>query len=367
MSVIPSLEARDSLDDDRGSELRVTTTILLILAPVFVALRFWARCYTVAGYGSDDWMMVFALIIVFVLGALNYSAIAHGLGKHVDTLPTHDVITFFKILLAFECVYITAVMVIKLSILQMYMRIFGFASRMFRVSAIIVAGIVVAWWISIFAVCIFQCNPIRKAWLPWVEGTCINLKGSFIGNAIPNILTDIVMLCMPIRQVWEMQVALAQKLSLCFMFLLGSFVLFASIYRFTTLMEFDARDTTWTLATAGAWCVVEVACGVISGCLPTLRPLMFKLSRKFGSLTSSKTAQSSDHSQRPGPPEVVTIGSAEDKALREERHLQRLENMGATGSGDELPLSGGTRVTGQNDMDIRIDQSGLEEESGAIS
>ncbi|KAH7124264.1 hypothetical protein EDB81DRAFT_699317 [Dactylonectria macrodidyma] len=355
MSVIPAFDSRDGLDDDRGSEMKRTTSILIILAPVFVALRLWARSHTVAGYGSDDWMMVVALIFVFASGALNYSAIAHGLGKHIDTLSMHDVITFFKILLAYECVYITALMVIKLSILQMYIRIFGLASRMFKILAIIITGIVVAWWISIFAVCIFQCNPIRKAWLPWAEGTCINLKGSFIGNAIPNILTDVVMLCMPIRQVWKMRVALAQKLSVCFIFLLGGFVLFASIFRFTTLIQFDARDTTWSLATACTWCVVEVACGVISGCLPTLRPLMIKTLRHFRSLRNTETAKSSDRNQRPGPPEVATIGSAEDIALREERCLQRLENMGATGSRDELPQSGETRVMAQNDMDIRID------------
>ncbi|OAQ67690.2 hypothetical protein VFPPC_04045 [Pochonia chlamydosporia 170] len=326
-------------DGNRVAELRSTTTILLVLAPVFVVLRFWARSSTNTRYGRDDWMMVVALAFVFVLGALNYSAIAHGLGKHIHTLPLHDAIAFFKILFAFECIYITAVMAIKLSILEMYTRIFGLSSRMFNISAIIIASTIVTWWTSILAVCIFQCNPIKKAWLPWIEGTCINLKGSFIGNAIPNILTDVVMLCMPVRQVWKMHIALLQKLSLCFMFLLGGFVLFASVYRFTTLMQFDTRDTTWTLATACTWCIVEVSCGVISGCLPTLRPLTVKVSHKFGRLASIEAGQSDGNPQHSGPAEVVTIGSAEDKALRKER---RREIMGTTdttpGSQDELPL-----------------------------
>lgn len=146
--------------------------------------------------------------------------IAHGLRRHADTLPIDELVTFFKLLLAFECIYVTAVMLVKLSVLQMYLRIFP--SRGFKIAAAIIAALVVAWWIAIVAVCIFQCNPISKAWLPWIDGTCIDLKGSFIGNAIPNIVTDVAILCMPIRQVWKLHVTLAQRLSLCFMFLLGS-------------------------------------------------------------------------------------------------------------------------------------------------
>lgn len=68
-------------------------------------------------------------------------------------------------------------------------------------------------------------------------------------------------------------------------------VLFASIYRFTTIMHWQVEDTTWTLAEACTWCVVESACGVISACLPTLRPVMTKLSSQWGSRNSSRRHQ----------------------------------------------------------------------------
>ncbi|KAM0356887.1 hypothetical protein ACHAP4_006593 [Fusarium culmorum] len=124
------------------------------------------------------------------------------------------------ILLAFECIYVTAVMMVKLALIQMYLRIFP--SRRFKLVSAIIAATVVAWWIAICAVCIFQCRPIRRAWMPWLtEGTCIDLKASFIGNAIPNIATDIAILCLPVRQILKLQVNVAQKLSLLVIFLLG--------------------------------------------------------------------------------------------------------------------------------------------------
>jgi hypothetical protein len=145
--------------------------------------------------------------------------IQHGLGRHAGVLSQDELVIFFKLLLAFECVYATAVAMVKFAILLMYLRLFP--SKGFKIASSVVGATIVGWWISIVCVCIFQCQPIEKAWLPWIDGTCIDLKGSFIGNAIPNILTDLAMLCMPITQVWKLQVTKAQRISLCFMFLLG--------------------------------------------------------------------------------------------------------------------------------------------------
>lgn len=147
-------------------------------------------------------------------------AIAHGLGRHADTVLKGDLVAFFKILLAFECIYITTVLFVKFSLILMYRRLFPLHE--FKIYLAILAAVVIGWWIAILAVCVFQCSPISKAWLPWIQGTCINLKASFIGNAIPNILTDVAILCMPFRLVWKLHATIAQRLSICLIFLLGS-------------------------------------------------------------------------------------------------------------------------------------------------
>ncbi|KAK7926577.1 hypothetical protein PG985_003575 [Apiospora marii] len=286
----PAVRARDfDVYEDQGPHQSATTTALLVLATFFVGLRFWARYLKSFGFALDDYMLVAALVVTFITGGLNYGMIANGLGKHMAIVPPETLTEFFKLLLGFECVYVTAVMLVKLSVLQMYLRIFP--SRNFKIMSYTIGAVVIAWWIAIVAVCVFQCNPIPKAWDQSLPGTCIDLKASFVGNAIPNIVTDIAILALPVGQVWHLQVNITQKISLLFMFLLGSFVLFASIYRFTTIMHWRVEDTTWTLAEACTWCVVESACGVISACLPTLRPVMTKISSQWGSLNSSRRNQ----------------------------------------------------------------------------
>lgn len=131
--------------------------------------------------------------------------------------------------MAYECVYSTTVGVIKISILLMYTRIFP--TRGFRVAALVLGLVSVSWAIAIICVSIFQCTPIEKTWDPTVPGTCINLKGSFIGNAIPNILTDIAILSLPIKMVWGLHASLIHRLSVTFVFLLGSLYVESSSVR----------------------------------------------------------------------------------------------------------------------------------------
>ncbi|KAI9831460.1 MAG: hypothetical protein M1819_005059 [Sarea resinae] len=250
---------------------------------------------------------------------MNLGMVHYGMGLHIATLSQYQVTKILKLLMAFECVYCTAVAIVKISLLLMYCRIFPL--RGFTVAAWILGSIAVAWAIAINCVSIFQCNPIRKGWLPWLPyGHCINLKKSFIGNAVPNILTDVAILSMPIPQVWKLNATTAQRVSIICVFLLGTFVLFASIYRFVTVFNFNPEDVSWTLAKACTWCVVEVASGIISTCLPTLRPLLRMVSTQFSSGVKSKTKT------RTG--DLATVGGSGARNLRgSNSHFHRLNDL----------------------------------------
>lgn len=102
----------------------------------------------------------------------------------------------------------------------MYRRIFPV--RNVRIGSWILGGISVAWAISIIFVSIFQCTPIEKTWNPTLPGHCIDLKKSFLGNGVPNMLTDVAILMLPVREVWKVQSTKLQKIQLSFVFLLGS-------------------------------------------------------------------------------------------------------------------------------------------------
>lgn len=142
-----------------------------------------------------------------------------GLGREFQGLPTETTTIFLKLLVAFECLYATTLMLVKLSILQLYLNLFP--SKRFKVITFIIAFAVVGWWIAIVLVSIFQCKPIAKNWMPALEGECINIYNFFAGNAGPNIFTDIVILCLSVRQVVKLHVNTFKKIPFSLLFLTG--------------------------------------------------------------------------------------------------------------------------------------------------
>ena len=134
----------------------------------------------------------------------------------------------------------TNVNVIKLSVVVLYYRIFPI--RSIKLGALILGGISTVWNLFLIGLSQGQCNPREKVWAPWTPGTCINQKASFLAIAVPSILTDIAILILPLPQVWKLHTNRSQKISLSAIFLLGSFVVFASIYRFTVFVTFDPND-----------------------------------------------------------------------------------------------------------------------------
>ena len=86
------------------------------------------------------------------------------------------------------------------------------------------------WAVGVFIVCycttqifaaIFQCVPIQSNWNPHVSHYCVNIGvGSTIISAL-NVLTDFIILVMPMPMLYNLHRPQGEKLSLMGIFLLG--------------------------------------------------------------------------------------------------------------------------------------------------
>lgn len=70
-------------------------------------------------------------------------------------------------------------------------------------------------------VSIFSCKPVSGFWDRGIRPACINTKAFLIGNAVPNIVTDIVILGLPMPEIWRLNTQKHQKMALSVIFLLG--------------------------------------------------------------------------------------------------------------------------------------------------
>ena len=66
-----------------------------------------------------------------------------------------------------------------------------------------------------------SCIPIAALWTPTIQGKCIDLVKFYIGNTIPNVLTDIALLLLPLPFVWRLHVATPQKIVVAGAFIIG--------------------------------------------------------------------------------------------------------------------------------------------------
>lgn len=93
--------------------------------------------------------------------------------------------------------------------------------RPYRIAIWSLLTVVVLFAISTTIAGIFQCVPVDKAWDKKKHGHCYNLVDAWYTNAVFSIVTDLLILVMPMHMVWQLQVHTRQKLLLGCVFGLG--------------------------------------------------------------------------------------------------------------------------------------------------
>lgn len=147
-----------------------------------------------------------------------------GVGLHVDTLGASAAklpMSLTIAVLVTNCLYYWNIAVTKVSVLLLYARIFRFKSYLTTWSWIM-GGICVAWAVTISFLTIFNCVPIHKGWDASVPGYCMNKAIPRAANAGMTIVTDVIILILPIPKVWKLQMPPAKKTAVLFAFSLGS-------------------------------------------------------------------------------------------------------------------------------------------------
>ena len=148
---------------------------------------------------------------------------------------------FFKTLFTGEILYTLTLCSVKYSILAFYFRLFV---KSIRIPVYVLTTLVTAWGIAVVSlvarpcaitfltdigtqilVSIFQCVPISALWnrSPNDSSECgVDDYAFFIGNAVPNIVTDAAILSLPIPVIWKLHRTTSQKIALSGIFMLGS-------------------------------------------------------------------------------------------------------------------------------------------------
>ena len=145
---------------------------------------------------------------------------SNGVGRHLGTVPPAQVEAAALNLVILQSMASLTIALPKLSFLGLYLRIL--VEKSHRRAVWIVAAIVSASAIATFFVSIFRCSPTSRAWIAKSVGTCINISSLLIYRSISNLVTDAIILVLPIPMIRKLQIDCGQKVKLFLMLALGS-------------------------------------------------------------------------------------------------------------------------------------------------
>ncbi|KAK0386812.1 hypothetical protein NLU13_6648 [Sarocladium strictum] len=273
--------------ESRSTEVKVAVTACLALTLIIVILRCIARWTVSNRLWWDDWTTIIATVFFVGLCSVQLAGARLGFGKHYWNVKPENAPTIFQLFYAAQIQYIIVQVVAKVSILVLFGRIFP-ATWLQR--AVIVCSVFLIAHGSVYMLLIIlQCLPVHAVWDRSITAKCLNLTAITVSGAILSIIEDVVIFALPIKEVLMLRLTMQKRIALVLMFSVGSFACVTSIVRLKYIVTFaNSLDSTWDNVDVANWSIIEVACAIICGSLPTLRPLFRKVP---GLLTSLKSRE----------------------------------------------------------------------------
>ncbi|KAI5919367.1 hypothetical protein F4810DRAFT_509792 [Camillea tinctor] len=153
------------------------------------------------------------------------------------------------------------------------------------------------------------CTPYRRIWDQTIaEGKCINQKVLYIPAAIVNLITDFVVLLLPQKVIWKLQLSRRNKIGVSVVFAVGIFSCIGASFRLVESVRFfQSDDLFYALASMDHWILVEMTCQFVVFCAPTT-PIVF---RGLGGATAKEAPAGSKSwanlASKPSNPEMTSF------------------------------------------------------------
>ncbi|KAI1196927.1 hypothetical protein F5X97DRAFT_303928 [Nemania serpens] len=282
--------------DLRAKQETAIITVALVstaFATIALVLRIWARNFQRFGMMADDYLMIVALVFTYGTLVITILGAKAGAGMHLWALHPQNVADIFRLLYSYTFVYAGSVGFTKLSILLFYRRLFERGSQWFHIRLGFAAFFTIGYLLAIWSVAAALCQPTEFFWTQFLgaKGKCLDINASFLSLTVLNLVADLLVLVVPIPEIMALKMTTKKKLGVCGVMLLGGLVCVVSAVRIWAFYRFTVEvDITWVQADVFLLSSVEPGFGIVSACLPSLRPLYRRARAK---LTGKETHGSS--------------------------------------------------------------------------
>ncbi|KAF2856139.1 hypothetical protein T440DRAFT_438863 [Plenodomus tracheiphilus IPT5] len=270
---------------DLQSRIIVVYLVLTAVSTIVLGLRLYTRIFIRRVIiGLDDALVVLSWVGCVAWLAVCFQSFQYGFGQHLWNVRPEQMMNYTKMLVGIMITYVWTPAFAKLSLLALYYRLNP--DRTVRSCIYALSVLIVGYSLAITIVAAGPCNPHSRP-----SGDCLTQLNLFM--AIINILTDALILCLPIPMLRALMLPMKQKVLLGMIFGLGSGVIVISTVRIIYVYNYISNpDATYYQAAACIFSTVELNGGVICVCIALLKPFIQRYMPWMLSFSSSNGSRS---------------------------------------------------------------------------
>ncbi|KAJ5117392.1 hypothetical protein N7448_011024 [Penicillium atrosanguineum] len=264
----------------------VTQALCIPICSAFVALRFYTRIRFKQNLGVEDWGCLIAWALFMGYCGVGILVGRHGGGYHWSDVVPSERVLFKKFCYIATILYCPMALFVKIALLAILTRIFSpYRGKVWFIY--IFLGCLCTYYLVALIVKIRMCDPIPYYWLgDKLEGggTCLDQAAALIADSVISVVSDIIILILPLPLTWSLQMSRNKKLRVIGLLSAGGLATAFSLYRLVLVLR-DGRSEDQTIV---FMCVIlsgnaEGGVGLICACLPVLNVLLAHYKKEYSS------------------------------------------------------------------------------------
>ncbi|KAI1334901.1 hypothetical protein F5Y15DRAFT_262187 [Xylariaceae sp. FL0016] len=260
-----------------------------------------------------DWLLIISYSFLIADIIFSYDMLrVPGAFIHEWNVSVGDFISFLRNVFITSQLYIGVILPLKVAILLEWIRIFvapgtrGFVFWASHGMIFAVAG----FYLALVVAFNVACTPIEANWNILIQGDCsrVDTKYTNLSVSVFNFLSDVIILAIPQRAIWRLNMSMQKKLGVALVFAIGLLACIASVIRLVeTVRHAESADFTYTFSGIQLVSASEIALGFLVVSTPyfpkAVRSLnLTSLASKLSSMMSRSRLLSSRRRLQPDLP-----------------------------------------------------------------
>ncbi|KAE8378626.1 hypothetical protein BDV26DRAFT_261238 [Aspergillus bertholletiae] len=268
----------------------VTQCLCIPIVTIFVVTRFTIRAWYKQFLLVEDTFCFLAWILFMAYCGIAIVVGQYGGGVNYEYVPEAMQVNFRKFCYVATVFYCPMSLFVKYALLSILIRIFSpYRGRIMFIYVFL--GCLTIYYIVAEIVKIRMCDPVPAYWT-MEPASCLDQTAALIADSVISVVSDILILVLPLPLTWSLQMSRSKKLRVVGMLSAGGLATAFSIYRLVLVLKDGSSPNSTVMFT----CVIlsgnaEGGVGLICACLPTMNILINKLRKAGYNYSSNKYYQ----------------------------------------------------------------------------